>query len=75
LPRRVLSPEDMGGPVLPPDFPLGADDRGIVRGTIEEIPQHPETDARVRVLREEPIAQSTAHDHVDLGTFGPYLSS
>jgi len=56
----VLSSEDLGGPSLPPDFPLGADDRGIVGGTIEQIPQHPETDARVRILREEPVAESTA---------------
>src|SRR5207245_11566202 len=74
LPRWMLSPQDLCGPPFPPDFPLGADDRRIVGRTVEKIPQNPETDARVRILREEPVAESAAQGHPHLGTGGPYLS-
>src|SRR2546425_8771763 len=75
LSRRVLSPQDLSGPSLPPDFPLCADDRGIVGRSVEKIPQHPETDARVRFLREQPSAEPLAQDHVALGTREFYLCS
>src|SRR3989475_940764 len=70
----MLAPQDLCGPPFPPDFPECADDRRIVGRTFEKIPQDPEADARVRILRKEPVAESAAQGHPHLGTGGPYLS-
>src|SRR5206468_9937132 len=44
--------EDLRCPPLPPDLLFRAEEGGIVLGPVQEIPQDPEADARVRVLRE-----------------------
>src|SRR6266581_213063 len=54
-------------------YSSNADDPGIVGRTVEKIPQNPETDARVRFLRKEPVAESAAQGHPHLGTGGRYL--
>src|SRR2546425_11331264 len=72
---RVLFREDLRGPPLPPDLLLGAEDRRIVLGPAQDVPEHPEADARVRVLCEEPIPHAAAEGHVGCEIGSCYIVS
>ena len=63
VPLRMLAVEDLGGPSAPPDLLLRAVDGRIVGRTIEDVPQHAQTNARVRVLREKPISEPATQLH------------
>src|SRR5438552_2694485 len=50
VPLGMLAVEDLGGPSAPPDLLLRAGDGRIGGRTIEDVPQHAQTNARVRAL-------------------------
>src|SRR5207245_11266068 len=59
----MLLAEDPRGPSFPSDFLLRSDDLGIVPGSVEEVAQHAETDARIRILGEEPVPEAATDGH------------
>src|SRR3989440_7764593 len=63
VPLWMLAIEDLRGPSAPPDLLLRAVDGRIVGRTIEDVPQHAHTNARVRVLRAKPIPEPATQLH------------
>src|SRR2546427_10141109 len=59
----MLLAEDPRGPSFPSDFLLRSDDLGIVPGSVEKVAQHAETDARIRILGEEPVPEAATDGH------------
>src|SRR5438876_9475748 len=55
--------EDPRGPSFPSDFLLRSDDIRIVPGSVEEVASHPETDAGIGILGEDPVPEAPADGH------------
>src|SRR5438552_4371612 len=73
VPLGMLAVEDLGGPSAPPDLLLRAGDGRIVGRTIEDVPQHAQTNAWVRVLREKPISEPATQLHPLLEPHDVYM--